>query len=147
MIELAPDFKEFLRLLNSHETEYLVVGGYAVGYHGYPRTTNDLDIWIGRKTENADKLVQVFTEFGFSKGSVERSTFLSEKRVLRMGIPPICIDVLTTISGLDFSDCYVRRVIDEVDGLRISLLAKDDLIINKQASGRHKDLDDVEHLT
>lgn len=146
MIELAPDFKEFLRLLNSHGVEYLLVGGYVVGYHGYPRTTNDMDVWVAVSPENADKLVTVFQEFGFSQGSVDSSAFLDEKRVIRMGVPPVCIDVITTVSGLEFTSCYAQRVVDDVDGITVNLLSLEDLKKNKLASGRHKDLNDIEHL-
>jgi len=146
MIELAPDFKEFLRLLNSHGVEYLLAGGYVVGYHGYARTTNDLDVWVAVSPENAEKLVTVFQEFGFSKGSVDSATFLDEKRVIRMGVPPVCIDVITTVSGLEFAASYAQRVVDDIGGITVNLLSLEDLKKNKLASGRHKDLNDIEHL-
>lgn len=146
MIELAPDFKEFLRLLHSHEVEYLLVGGYAVGYHGYPRTTNDLDVWVAARAENAEKLVTAFHEFGFSKGSVNATEFLDEKRVIRMGVPPVCIDVIMSVSGLKFAVCYARRVVEDIDGIAVNLLSLEDLKKNKLASGGLKDLNDIEHL-
>ena len=147
MIELAPDFKEFLKLLNFHDVEYMLVGGYVVGYHGYPRTTNDLDIWVGVGLENAKKLVSVLTEFGFSEASLDSTAFLDENRVIRMGVPPVCIDVMMKVSGLDFPSCYPRRVVDKVDGISLNILSLDDLRKNKLASGRYKDLNDLEHLS
>lgn len=146
MIELEPDFKEFLKLLNSHHVEYLLVGGYAVGYYGYPRTTNDIDIWAGVSHENAHKLCQVFLKFGFSSASVSAEKFLDPSKVYRMGVPPVCIDLLLQVSGLDFTTSFSRRKTVEIDGIELNLLSLQDLKVNKLASGRHKDLNDIENL-
>ncbi len=145
-ITLPNDFKDFLRLLNEHEVEYLLIGGYAVGYHGYPRATNDMDIWIMIQPENATKMVSVLRAFGFDTPELAPELFLVEKNVVRMGVPPIRIEVLTTISGVQFDECYANRIRDTIDGVEVMLLSLPDLKINKQASGRHKDLDDLEHL-
>jgi hypothetical protein len=145
-IELEPDFKEFLKLLNFHQVEYLLVGGYAVAHYGYPRTTNDIDVWAGVSDDNANKLCQVFIEFGFSPDSISREKFLDPTKVYRMGVPPVCIDVLLRVSGLEFSACYSRREIQYFDGIEVNLLTLDDLKTNKRASGRYKDLNDLEHL-
>ena len=144
MILLPPDFKEFLQLLNSHKVEYLLVGGYAVGYYGYPRATADMDIWIHATPENAERLVNVLTEFGFSDISTE--IFLKESQVIRMGVPPLRIEVLTSISGVNFSECYLERSTVSIDEIEISLISLEHLKANKKASGRYKDLDDLEHL-
>lgn len=145
-IELEPDFKEFLKLLNFHQVEYLLVGGYAVAHYGYPRTTNDIDIWAGVSDKNADKLCQVFVDFGFSRHSVSRDKFLDPTKVYRMGVPPVCIDLLLQVSGLEFSECFLRREIHSIDGIAVNLLSLNDLKTNKRASGRYKDLNDVENL-
>lgn len=145
-ITLPNDFKDFLRLLNEHQVEYLLIGGYAVGYHGYPRATNDLDIWIMNHPENAAKMVSVLQAFGFDSPELVPDLFLAENTVIRMGVSPIRIEVLTTISGVQFDDCYANRIHDTIDGVDVMLLSLPDLKINKQASGRHKDLDDLEHL-
>jgi hypothetical protein len=145
-IELEPDFKEFLKLLNSHQVEYLLVGGYAVAHYGYPRTTNDIDIWAGVSEINANKMCQVFIDFGFSPNSISSEKFLDSTKVYRMGVPPVCIDVLLQVSGLEFYACYARRVIQYFDEVEVNLLTLDDLKANKRASGRYKDLDDLEHL-
>ena len=115
MIQLPPDFKEFLRLLNSNQVEYLVVGGYAVGYHGYSRATADLDIWIATGHENASKIVSVLRQFGFAVPDLSPTLFLEEDRVIRMGVPPIRIDVLTSISGVGFAECYAEREVAFLD--------------------------------
>lgn len=145
-MRLAPDFKEFLRLLTSEGVEYLRVGGYAVGYYGYPRPTGDLDIWIAVNEENAVRVQSVIEKFGFPGGGASLGEFLRPDRVLRMGVPPVRIEILTGVSGVQFSDCYKRRVAASIDGVQVAVIAKRDLVANKRAAGRHKDLDDVQQL-
>ncbi len=145
-VELPSDFREFLRLLADSEVEYLVIGGYAVGYHGYPRATQDLDVWIASNPENADRMVEVLRRFGFDVPELGRELFLKEDTIVRMGVPPIRIEVATALSGVEFSKCFANRVEDELDGVRVSLISLPDLKANKKAAGRHKDLDDLEHL-
>jgi predicted nucleotidyltransferase len=144
MIQLPPDFKEFLRLLNSNEVEYLIIGGYAVNYYGFPRATGDLDIWVAIHKENAQRLERVLREFGFAQA--DASTFLEPRKVIRMGVPPVRVEILTTISGVDFTECYARRFGTELDGIAVNLIHCDDLKRNKQASGRLQDLRDLEQL-
>ena len=146
MTSLPEDFKDFLKLLNSHKVEYLLIGGYAVGYHGYPRATADMDIWIGISKKNAQKLVFVLKEFGFDLPEIKEELFLQENKVLRMGNAPIRIELLTTISGVDFKTCYKDRVEDIIDGINIKIINLKNLKENKKASGRHKDLDDLDKL-
>lgn len=145
-IELHPDFKDFLRLLNSSGVEYLIVGGYAVGYHGYPRATGDMDIWIAVSEVNAGKVVQALRDFGMPEREVTRDIFLEKDKVIRMGVPPVRIEVITGASGVDFDNCYSHREVMEIDGVPVNFIALDDLKANKQACGRHKDLEDIEHL-
>src|SRR5688500_18530327 len=97
-IELPPDLSEFLRLLHSHDVEYLLVGGYAVGVYGYVRATGDMDIWVRPTANNAAKLVRVFLDFGYAAQSVRAEMFLDPDKVIRMGVPPVCIDVIMTVS-------------------------------------------------
>jgi len=143
-IGLPPDFKEFLRLLKAHGVEYLVIGGYAVGYHGYARATQDLDVWIG--PANPERMVAALRAFGFGVPELSSDLFLRERSVVRMGVAPMRIAVLTTISGLRFEECYPHRITDILDGVEVSLISLPHLKANKRASGRHRDLDDVEHL-
>ena len=144
MIQLPPDFKEFLRLLNSSKVEYLVIGGYAVNYHGFPRATGDLDIWIAIHPENAKRLERVMGEFGFAEATTE--VFLEERKIIRMGVPPVRLEILTSISGVTFEACYARRLQTELDGVPVNLIHLDDLKLNKEASGRLKDRLDLEQL-
>lgn len=146
MIRLLPDFKEFLQLLNSYDIQYLIVGGYAVGYHGYPRATGDLDIWVAIDNLNAEGLVSVLKDFGFDLLEVTEEVFLQENKVIRMGVPPVRIELITTISGVAFDDCYAQRVVDIIDGVPVNLISLEQLRLNKKASGRSKDLNDLENL-
>lgn len=143
-IRLSPDFKDFLKLLNNRNVEYLIVGGYAVGYHGYPRPTGDLDVWIATTPNNASKIVAVLEEFGFP--NADARLFKIPEQVIRMGVPPVRIEIQTSISGVDFASCYANRIIDEIDGVRVSIIDLEHLKANKKAAGRHRDLDDLERL-
>jgi predicted nucleotidyltransferase len=145
-IELPPDFREFLRLLHKHEVKYLLIGGYAVGYHGYPRSTNDLDVWVAVHPANAEHIVAVLKEFGFDTPDLSVNLFLKDWNIIRMGIEPVRLEITTSISGVDFDACYAERVIDTLDGVEVNIIDLRHLKLNKQASGRHKDLDDLEHL-
>jgi predicted nucleotidyltransferase len=145
-LNLPPDFIEFLRLLNDHNVEYLLIGGYAVAYHGYPRATGDMDIWIAMSKGNARRLVKVLREFGFDVPQLSTDVFLDERKVVRMGLPPIRIELMTTISGVSFAECFAARVVDELCGVEVNLISLEHLKRNKEASGRHKDLDDLENL-
>lgn len=146
MIRLPNDFKDFLRLLNSNEVEYLVVGGYAVSYYGYPRSTGDMDVWVAVHPENIQRLIKVLSEFGFNKENLSSDLFLKKDQIIRMGMPPIRIEILTSISGVGFDDCYQARITDRVDGVQVNFISIEDLKKNKKAAGRHKDLGDLESL-
>ena len=145
-INLPLDFKEFLKLLNSYEVEYLLVGGYAVGYYGYPRATGDMDIWIAVHPDNANKLMRVLSDFGFGTVGLSEALFLQENKIIRMGNPPIRIEILTSISGVEFSECYAQRVSDVIDNVQVNLIDLLHLKQNKQSAGRYKDLDDLDNL-
>jgi predicted nucleotidyltransferase len=145
-IRLPPDFKEFLKLLNAHQVEYLLIGGYAVGYHGYPRATVNMDIWIAINPGNADKIVAALKEFGFDLPDLSPGLFLKEWQIIRMGVPPVRIELATTISGVNFSECYAQKVTDKVDGVQVNLISLEHLKLNKKTAARHKDLADIENL-
>jgi predicted nucleotidyltransferase len=145
-VHLPPDFKEFLKLLNANHVEYLLIGGYAVAYHGYMRSTADMDIWVAVNPRNAERVVAVLKAFGFDTPELSPALFLAEGRIIRMGLPPVRIEISTTISGVRFEQCYKRRVIDVLDGVKVSLISLSDLKKNKKAANRHKDRDDLENL-
>jgi len=145
-IHLPSDFKEFLKLLNAHQVEYLLIGGYAVGYHGYPRATADMDIWIAMNPSNSQRIVIVLKEFGFDLPELSPELFLKEWQIIRMGVPPIRIELATTISGVNFNECYAERLTDTLDSVIVNLISLKHLKTNKKASGRHQDLADLENL-
>ncbi len=133
-------------MLEANEVDYLLVGGYAVGYYGYPRPTGDIDIWISRSPENAKKVVAVLNEFGFSSSDLTIGLFTLVKSIVRMGIPPFKLEIITQIDGVEFDSCFRRREMVIIDGCNVTLISLADLKINKQASGRPKDIDDLENL-
>jgi hypothetical protein len=143
---LPPDFAEFLRLLNSHGAEYLLVGGYAVGYYGYPRATADMDVWVARTEANGVRLVAALRAFGFDTPALAPDLFGRDNQVVRLGNPPFRIELLTSVSGVQFDACHAARTTANIDDVDVPLISLADLKTNKRAAGRHKDLDDLEHL-
>jgi len=146
MIRLPKDFKELLQLLNLKKIDYLIVGGYAVALYGYPRATGDMDIWIAISKHNAQKTVEALREFGFNVPELKEDIFLEEGKNIRMGNPPLRIEILTSIDGVEFEDCFKKREIIKIDDIDVHVISLEDLKKNKKASGRHKDLDDLENL-
>lgn len=143
---LTDDFKDFLRSLNGRGVEYLVVGGYAVGFHGYPRATIDLDVWVRPSSENADRVIEALRDFGIDSPTIEPALFIEPRSLVRLGVPPFRIEIMTAIDGVEFDGCRGRAAAFELDDLTVPMISLDDLRINKRAAGRHKDLNDLEHL-
>ncbi len=146
MIQLPTEFKEFLRSFNDHDVEYLLIGGYAVGYHGYPRATADIDVWVACKESNADRIVEALKTFGFDVPELTPALFLEEHRIVRMGRAPLRIEISMSIDGVEFEACYRERIVDTIEGLEISIISLEHLKQNKRASGRLKDLADLDYL-
>lgn len=145
-IEFPNDFSEFLRLLNRHEVDYLLIGGFAVALHGYPRATADMDVWVARNTQNAGRIVAALREFGFDIPTLTAELFLDPDHIVRMGNAPLRIEVLMNIDGVDYEECASRSIVHLVNGSQIPVISLDDLKMNKRASGRAKDLNDLENL-
>jgi hypothetical protein len=143
---LSKDFKEFIELLNVHSVRYLIVGGYAVAFHGYPRYTKDLDVWIELSPENADNLIKALEEFGFGSLGLKPQDFLVSDQIIQLGYPPNRIDILTTLKQVKFEDCYKEKVELEIQGLNISFIDLENLKQNKRATGRPQDLADADNL-
>jgi hypothetical protein len=143
---LNPDFKEFVESLNANNVRYLVVGGYAVALHGYPRYTKDLDIWIERAPENATRLVSAIIGFGFGSLGITEGDFLGVDQIIQLGYPPSRIDLITDLPGVDFEQCYASKVQVNLDGTLVNFIDSESLKQNKKASGRHQDLADLENL-
>jgi hypothetical protein len=123
-----------------------VIGGYAVGYHGYPRATGDMDIWIAINEKNALKMVEALKAFGFDLPEIKKELFLKKEKVIRMGIPPMRLEILTSIDGVRFDTCFKNRVIADFGDFKVNFISKGDLLINKRSSGRPQDLVDFEKL-
>lgn len=145
-IRLENEFQEFLRSLNSNKVEYLLIGGYAVILNGHIRNTNDLDVCVSDNPENAKRVVKALVEFGFAVPDLDESLFTKPKSVVRMGFPPIKIEIINYLKGVSFQDAYRDRKAIRVGDLDISLINIDDLIANKRSVGRFQDLADVENL-
>ncbi|SDD83444.1 Nucleotidyl transferase of unknown function [Dyadobacter soli] len=145
-MQLASDFEDFIKLLNKHAVEYLVVGGYAMAFHGRPRFTGDLDIWINISESNAEKMLVVLAEFGFSSLGYRKEDFLKENIINQIGYPPLRIDILTSIDGVTFSEAIVHKRIIDVDTIAIAFIGLNQLIANKKASNRPQDIQDIVSL-
>ena len=144
MTLMPPDFKEFLRYLKDHEVRFLLIGGYAVNAHGYVRNTVDIDVWVASNPENRRRVVHAVREFGFA--STGYDVLDAERAMLSMGAPPLRIAVMRVIDGVEFEDCWSRRVQVVLDGVELPLISLPDLKTNKLASGRPKDLVDLNEL-
>lgn len=151
-MNVTKDFLEFIELLNKHEVKYIIVGGYAVGLHGYPRYTGDLDIWIDRSEENVDKLLHTIKDFGGPLAHIDKKQLLKNKTRqnpspgISFGREPIRIEIITAIDGVKFEDCFTRTLTKEIQGIPLCYIYYDDLKKNKLSTGRTQDKADIEHL-
>ena len=143
------DFRDFVTTLNNQQVKYLLVGGYSVVLHGYARNTGDIDIWVNPTIDNYKKLVNSFHEFGMPVFDMTEKNFLYNERfdVFTFGRPPVSIDIMKKVKGLDFEIAYQNSIIVETDGFHIRMVDYRDLIKAKKASGRPKDINDIENLT
>lgn len=143
---LHKDFQDFLALLAKHKVRHLVVGGYAVAVHGYPRFTGDLDIFIALDPQTAESVADAFYEFGFSKTDIDAHAFLVPKSIVEVGREPLKLHVMNAISGVVFDEAYERRETVRIDDLEVPFIGYEDLVRNKSATGRGKDKVDIEEL-
>lgn len=146
MRPLSKDLREFIRLLEAESVEYLIVGAWAVAFHGRPRYTGDLDIFLRRDAANAERMMRVIEAFGFGATGLVREDFLKENYVIQLGIEPNRIDLLTGISGVAFAEAWNRRVRGRLGDVEVPFIDRDLLIQNKRATEREKDLADVSLL-
>ena len=143
---LNQDFKEFIQSLNDNGVRYLVVGGYAVALHGYPRYTKDMDVWVEMTAENASKIVKALNQFGFGSLDLKEDDFIVPDQIIQLGYPPRRIDILTTLPGVEFSKCYPSHTTVDVEGVAVNFIDLENLRKNKRATGRYQDLADLENL-
>jgi len=144
-----PDFLDFIQALNRNGVEYIIVGGYAVILHGYNRTTGDMDVWVNRTSDNYKKLMRAFNEFGLPSFDLTEKKFLDVEKndVFTFGRPPVCIEILTKLKGVEFKEAYQRVQLFAEEGITIKFIHLDDLLQSKRSAGRYRDLDDIEKLT
>lgn len=145
-IKLAADFSDFLKLCLRNEVRFMVIGGYAVIHHSRPRYTGDLDLWIDASLENAKRVVTALQEFGFPLDTVSTGMITEGKKIIRMGFEPMRLELFTRIPGIEFGGCYDRRELVKIAQMMVPFISLQDLKINKLASGRPKDLQDLEEL-
>jgi hypothetical protein len=143
---LPPDFKELLRLLNETGVRYLLVGGHAVGAYGFVRYTGDLDLWVAVDGANARRIVDALHRFGFAVPALAPELFEQPQQIVRMGVPPLRVEIHTSISGVEFDGCFGRRVTANIEGIDVPMISLADLKVNKTAAGRLKDQLDLENL-
>ena len=143
---LPLDFSELLSLLNESGVEYLLVGGYAVIYYGYPRATGDIDLWIRQSPDNAARVVGALRVFGFGGPGLVPEAFVGDDKIVRMGVPPNRAEILTSVSGVSFDECWPHRELSDWGGVEVPVIGLSDLRRNKRASGRAKDLADLDEL-
>ncbi len=146
MAEVTKDYKELLELLNEKRVEYLIVGAYALAFHGHPRFTGDIDILVNPTEENAKKILEVLNDFGFASLGLELSDFTAKYNIVQLGIPPARIDFLTTIDGVTWNEAEKGSVEGFYGDVPVRYIGKKEYIKNKKASGRLKDLADIEAI-
>jgi hypothetical protein len=143
---LSPDFVEFIECCDRREVRFLIVGGYAVAAHGHPRATKDLDVWVLVDPGNAERLVRALDDFGMGSVGLTPADFMEPDVVVQLGYPPLRIDLLTSVTGVAFAECWENRVVLDVGGVEAGFISLPDLIANKRAAGRPQDLVDADVL-
>lgn len=143
---MIQDFREFIDSLNANKVKYILLDGVAVIYYGYPRLTEDIDFWIKPDEDNIDKFFNALKDFGFEFDNLSKEEMIKEDQILQLGFKPNRIDIITSVEGLNFDECYERKIIATIDNLNINMISKEDLIKNKMSIGRSRDALDVEEL-
>lgn len=145
-MHLNSDFRDFIKLLNTHNVKYMLIGAFVRAFYGRPRYTGDMDIFIETTVINSEAMMNVISDFGFGSTGISANDFLNPDQTIQLGNEPRRIDILTGITGVDFTDAWMNRVRTEIDGIPVNILSKEDYIKNKKALGRHKDLADIEEI-
>lgn len=145
-MDAQPDFRELLGLFNSHAVEYLVVGAYALAFHGAPRNTGDIDLLVRAHPDNARKIVAALTAFGFGSLGLKDEDFLKPEQVVQLGVPPVRVDILTSLSGVTWEEAHAGRTPGHYGDVPLDFIGKREYIKNKRATGRLKDAADIEAL-
>lgn len=146
-MNIQQDFKELLALLEEHNVDYMIVGGYAVAFHGFPRFTKDIDIFFDASSENVEKVIDTLEQFGFSRKELDKALFSTEGNIVTFGVAPVRVDFINQIDGVQFSEAKQNRVRGTYGNVEVSFIGKDDLVKNKKSTTRPKDKLDVEELS
>lgn len=146
IMETQPDFKELLALFNAHRVEYLIVGGYALAFHGAPRFTGDLDLLVKADSTNARRILGALDAFGFGSLGLTESDFGHPERTVQLGVPPVRIDLITSLTGVSWDEAWAGRVSGRYGNIPVAFIGREQFVINKRATGRLRDLADLEGL-
>ncbi len=145
-MEIRTDFKELLELFNKHKVEYLIVGGYALAFHGSPRVTGDIDLFVRPTNENAERILAALNDFGFGSLDLSKKDFTTPGMVVQLGVPPVRIDIITRVSGVSWEQADAGKVSGRYADTPVFFIGREDFIANKRATGRKKDAADIEAL-
>ena len=145
-MNLQKDLKEFVELLSALDVHFLIVGAFAVAYYGYPRYTSDIDLFVEKSADNAQRILNALHQFGFGEVGLTEQDFLREDQVIQLGVAPNRIDIMTFLSGISFEEAWVSRELGELSGMTVPFISRAMLKCNKAATGRAQDLADLEHL-
>lgn len=145
-MEIQSDFRELLELFNAHKVEYIIVGGYALAYHGAPRYTGDIDIFVKPTLENAHRILKALDDFGFGSLGLTAEDFNNQDNVIQLGVPPVRVDIMTSITGVNWKDALSGSVEGKYSDILVKFIGLDEFVLNKRAVGRKKDLSDLEAL-
>ena len=145
-MEIRNDFKELLELFNRHKVEYLIVGGYALAFHGAPRVTGDIDLFVRPTSDNAERILHALDEFGFGSLNLSKDDFTTPGMVVQLGVPPIRIDIVTRVSGVSWEKADAGKAPGRYGDTPVCFIGREDFIANKRATGRLKDAADIEAL-
>ncbi|GKT10621.1 hypothetical protein [Desulforhabdus sp. TSK] len=145
-MEVQPDFRDLLELFNRHQVEFMLVGGYALAFHGVPRYTGDMDVFVRVSAKNAMRIIAALNEFGFGAAGLTTEDFLKENMVVQLGVPPVRVDIVTSLTGISWEEAYSNKVQGKYGNVPVFYIGRQEFISNKKATGRHKDLADLEAL-
>jgi len=145
-MEVQTDFKDLLKLFNAHNVKYIIVGGYALAFHGAPRYTGDIDIYVKSEAKNAKKIIKALDEFGFGSAGLTCEDLENPDNVIQLGVPPVRVDIITSISGVTWEDAFSGCVDGKYGDVPVKYIGLNEFIINKRSTGRKKDISDLEAL-
>ena len=145
-MEIQPDFRDLLELFNSHKVKYIIVGGYALAFHGAPRYTGDIDIFVASNAKNAERIFSALKDFGFGSVGLTPADFNKPGQIIQLGVPPVRIDIVTSITGVSWEEAESNQVKGNYGDIRVQYIGREQLIVNKKDVGRKKDLADLEAL-